>query len=333
VFEWIEKPGLKWAVPIPVLLLVAPLVWLFFRRTWRELESEALVYRQALAARGEMDYRPAVACLLGTFVLLVQEFFGKLNYFQANVYPSLQAAVAGHPGLAAVVSGYQELLGRSWWAGFRIVGYLLPLALWRLLFPRDRLVDMGLRTRGFREHAWIYALFVVVIIPLVWLAARQPDFGRHYPINGSAGRSWVDFLIWEALYVAQFLALEIFFRGWWIRACRAMGIGAIFCMVVPYAMVHLSKPYFEACGALVAGTVLGSLSMRTGSVWAGFLVHATAAVLMDVCALARQGQLPELLSAFSQRRFVFGGWDVLIWSAWGLALVVLGWRFLRRARR
>ena len=52
-------------------------------------------------------------------------------------------------------------------------------------------------------------------------------------------------------------------------------------MMVPYVMIHFPKPYLEACGAIVAGVVLGSLSMKTGSIWAGFLIHSTVAILMD----------------------------------------------------
>ena len=52
-------------------------------------------------------------------------------------------------------------------------------------------------------------------------------------------------------------------------------VAAIFCMAVPYAMIHFQKPYLESAAAVVAGVVLGSLSFRTRSIWAGFLVHAT----------------------------------------------------------
>jgi membrane protease YdiL (CAAX protease family) len=144
-----------------------------------------------------------------------------------------------------------------------------------------------------------------------------------------AGRSWLDFLVWELIYGAQFLTLEIFFRGWWIRATRVFGVGAIWSMVVPYCMIHFGKPYLEACAAIVAGVVLGSLSMRTRSIYAGFLVHWTVAVLMDVLALDRRKGLPVLLSPFSSKRFTFMHWRALIWAAWVLALAVLALKLWR----
>ena len=60
------------------------------------------------------------------------------------------------------------------------------------------------------------------MVPLLLLVSRQPDFGAYYPMYKLAGRSWLDFLVWEPLYLAQFFALEIFFRGWWIRATRVL---------------------------------------------------------------------------------------------------------------
>jgi NaMN:DMB phosphoribosyltransferase len=62
-------------------------------------------------------------------------------------------------------------------------------------------------------------------------------------------------------------------------------------------MIHYGKPYLEANGAIVAGIVLGSLAMRTRSIYAGFLVHITVALGMDVLALWHRHALPTHLWA------------------------------------
>jgi hypothetical protein len=106
-------------------------------------------------------------------------------------------------------------------------------------------------------------------------------------------------------------------------------------MVVPYVMIHFSKPYLEACGAIVAGTVLGSLSMKTGSIWAGFLIHSTVAILMDLLALERQGRLPIHLGPYSTAQHRFPYASHLLWVVWFLALagLIVLVRRRRRARR
>ena len=329
VVEWIEHPAIKWALPLPLLAALAPLVWLFFRRTWRELDEEAFLHRRALHERGEIDYRPVLALAIGAFVLTVQEYYGRYAVWPDHLRPWVQTHYAARPEALAFFDRYDELCGRAWWGFTRIAGYLFPLAVWPLFFRGDSLLDMGLRTRGFREHAWLYALFVTVMIPVMLIVARQPDFGEYYPIYDQAGRSWVDFIAWEAIYIAQFLGLEIFFRGWWIRATRVFGVGAIFSMVVPYCMIHYGKPYLEADAAIVAGTVLGSLSMKTRSIWAGFLVHGTVGLLMDILALDHKHRLPTRISPLATRHLIFPYWHAILWAAWLGALAVLlttGWR-------
>ena len=87
--------------------------------------------------------------------------------------------------------------------------------------------------------------------------------------------------------------------------------------------------------AIVAGVVLGSLSMRTRSIYAGFLVHGTVAILNDVLALYRRHALPTALTPNSTRHLTFLYWTSLIWLAWILALAVMlvkVWRATRGRR-
>lgn len=332
--SWLENPAVSWMVPMPLLLAAAPLLWRIFGDTWRELEREAHAHREALRAAGEIDWRPVVAMALGVFVLALQQYYGKRPFYEAVIRPALAAWERTDPGGPVALERYDALYSHAWWGLMRIGGYLLPLAAWPLLFQRDSVLDFGLRLRGVREHLWIYAASLAVMVPVLLLVRTQADFGAYYPFYRQAGRSWLDFFAWEAVYVAQFFALEVFFRGWWIRATRALGVGAIFGMVVPYTMIHFGKPWLEASGAIVAGVVLGSLSMRTRSIYAGFLVHASVAVLMDFLALERRGQLPELLTSADTGRFAFGGWWALLWGTWAAALGVLAleaWRWRRRA--
>ena len=90
----------------------------------------------------------------------------------------------------------------------------------------------------------------------------------------------------------------MFFRGFWLGALRrSFGSGAIFAMAVPYCMIHFGKPFLEANGAIVAGIALGSLTMRTKSIYQGFLVHITVAGLMDWLALCAPSRAADGLLA------------------------------------
>jgi len=64
-------------VPIPLLLALAPLVWLFFRSTWRELDEDAHAYRSVLFHDGKsIDFRPMVCLAIGAVILTLQEYYG-----------------------------------------------------------------------------------------------------------------------------------------------------------------------------------------------------------------------------------------------------------------
>lgn len=278
--------------PVPVLAAIAPAIWWFFRPTWRELDAEAASYRASLTQSGTVDYRPAACFVIAAIVLTMQEYFGGRPFFDEVLRGPLREYGEQHHWLK--FQKYEELLGFAWWSVARFVGYvLIPLPVWKLLFRRDSLVDMGLRLRGFFQHIWVYGLCLAIVLPVMLLVSTQPDFGTYYPFYKLSSRSWCDFLMWEGLYWLQFFSLELFFRGWMVGALRrTMGAGAIFAMAVPYCMIHYGKPYFEAQGAIVAGVVLGSLSMRTRSIYAGFLVHITVAVGMDLLSLYKRAALP-----------------------------------------
>jgi membrane protease YdiL (CAAX protease family) len=283
-------------VPIPGLLLILPLVYLFFRSTWRELDEEAYRHRGEILAKGEQDLRPLVAMVMAAVILTMHEYYGGRVFFEESIKPLLVAFDAKHHDKLRVAR-YGELYGFAWWAFCRVVGYTaVPFGLWKLIFPQDSLLDLGLRTRGFFRHAWIYLLFLVFVLPAMLVVSRQADFGNYYPFYKQASRSWFDFLTWEAMYFAQFFALEMFFRGFWLGVLRkSFGSGAIFAMAVPYCMIHFQKPYLEVNGAIIAGIALGSLSMKTKSIYQGFLVHITVAALMDWLSLAHRHVLPKVM--------------------------------------
>jgi membrane protease YdiL (CAAX protease family) len=283
---------IKALLPIPIILALVPLVWWFFIDTWRALDAE----RASVHDSSESDFRRPAACLvIVAVVLTIQEYYGGRSFYEVSVRPWLvELDARGHTWLK--LAKYDEFYGYCWWVAARVFGYvLIPLPLWKLLFPKDSLLDMGLRVRGFFSHLWIYGLCLGVVVPAMLLVSSQPDFGNYYPFYKLCSRSWLDLLMWEFIYGLQFFALELFFRGWMLGAMRkTMGASAIFAMAVPYCMIHYGKPYLETHGAIVAGVVLGSLAMRTRSIYAGFLVHLTVAYLMDFLSLMRRGALPTV---------------------------------------
>ena len=296
--------GLRAFAPYVGYVLIAPILWLFFGKTWRELDVEAHEHQRKTLASGAWDRRPAVLFAITAAVLTLQEYYGGRQFYDEQIKPWLRVQESLHIidpanewiGGLVNLKRYNELYSYGWWAFSRVFGYVaIPMTVWKIVFRKDSLLDMGLRTRGLIKHAWIYLLCLAVVLPATYIVSRSPDFGNYYPFYKQCSRSWTDFLAWETMYFCQFFGLEIFFRGFWLNGLRrSLGSGAIFAMVVPYCMIHYGKPYLETCGAVIAGIALGSVAMRTRSIYSGFLVHVTVALSMDMLALSHRSGLPTV---------------------------------------
>jgi len=270
---------------------------IFFYDTWRELDREAAEEREQWRTEGgRYDWRPLVVFCAGAALLSLMEYFGHAPTLREIVDHFDPPGRLGPPtDLFGVLrdSPFRRLIEFAWWSGWRVLGFCLPPALIVKLVLREPIAGYGLQTRGFREHAWIYALFYAIVLVAVVTVSFESSFSTYYPFYKGASRSWYDFWTWELLYAAQFFSLEFFFRGFWLKASkRAFGSHAIYAMVVPYCMIHFGKPFPETLAAILAGVALGTLAMRTRSIWSGFLIHVSVAVSMDVAALLQTTGLP-----------------------------------------
>jgi len=162
-----------------------------------------------------------------------------------------------------------------------------------LILQGDNPLKFGGSTVGLAKHAPLYVGMFLVMLPVVVAASYTTTFQHAYPFHPYAGKSWFDFLTWEAAYAVQFITLEFFFRGFLLFSLRpAFGSNAIFVMMVPYCMIHFQKPLPETLGAIGAGIILGTLALRTRSIWLGAGLHIAVAWTMDVLALLHRGEFP-----------------------------------------
>ena len=172
---------------------------------------------------------------------------------------------------------------------FLILFILLPIG-FHFLFPIESRNPFGLSIKHVRSNIAPYAILIVVMLPILWLATSQPQFYNFYPIYRPTGLG--DWLAYESVYLMQFLGVEFFFRGWGLFRTEKMFPGyGVFLMVLPYALIHIHKPFPEAIASIVAGVVLGLLALKSQSIWPGVVVHATVAFSTDLFSLVHSGLL------------------------------------------
>src|SRR5262249_15088233 len=115
---------------------------------------------------------------------------------------------------------------------------------------------------------------------------------RTYPLSPGAAADWQSFAIFEVAYAVHFVAVEFFFRGYLLLGLqRTLGALAVPVSVVPYALLHVTKPFPEALASIVAGMVLGILPRGALSVVGEIIAHEGVAVTMDLGALPKKGAL------------------------------------------
>ncbi len=179
-----------------------------------------------------------------------------------------------------------DLVG--WSFGCFFVYVVIPMTV--LTLCGKNVTEYGWNARGLLKHLPIYlAMYVVVGIALVCVSFRK-DFQTYYPFYKDP-ISWKELLIWEFFYALQFISLEFFFRGFMVHGLKEKlgGMSAVCVMMFPYLMIHFGKPWLESLGAFIAGAILGTVSLRTGSIGGGAVVHIMVAWSMDATALWQQG--------------------------------------------
>jgi membrane protease YdiL (CAAX protease family) len=238
---------------------------------WRAIDADT---DRAPGEAGATSWNVLIVLVVCAVSLTLQEYIGDRGYFE-KFFPPRGAR-----------DPYFELKGFAWWSSWRVIGYvIIPLAAIALM-RGERFRDYHFSLRGFTKHLWIYLLMFTLITPAVIIASTTDTFRHTYPFYRMANRSHFDLWTWEAFYAAQFVSLEIFFRGFMLAGLRrAMGANAIFVMIVPYCMIHYGKPMSETLGAIGAGVILGTVAMRTKSIWGGVVIHIGVATMMDVLAL------------------------------------------------
>jgi membrane protease YdiL (CAAX protease family) len=179
--------------------------------------------------------------------------------------------------------------GVTWAVATILLQMVVPILLIKLVHRR-KLAEHGWQLRGFLRHIWVYLGLFAFMAPFVWFASKQHAFLSRYPFVAEARTDFSVWLKWEAVYLLQFFALESFFRGYLVFTLeRAIRWNAIFVMAVPYCMIHFHKPALECFGALIAGVVLGALSLRFRSWYGGAVLHCLVAVSMDALAFRAAG--------------------------------------------
>jgi len=229
-----------------------------------------------------------IVCISAAVCISLDEYFGHTDF----AFSFLKNLVFNKLANSYALLMEDKLYALTYWVGIIVLFYgIVPLIIIKFVF-KDKFSNYGLSIKGALKDYKIYLLLIGIMLPIVITASFTESFQHKYPfykLQEGEGL-FPRFFIWECLYLLQFFAVEFFFRGFMLHGNKQrFGFYSILVMTIPYCMIHFGKPLPETLAAIVAGLVLGVLSLKSNSIWLGVAIHFSVAITMDFCSLWQKG--------------------------------------------
>ena len=230
-----------------------------FREEWRRLRT----------ALGSLDPQTSFVLVAAAILVVLQFTLGDRDLFRTHFASALPA-------------DWQGLASWGWWFGMQgLLGFVLPAAALGLFFSND-LSDLGLGLGNWRLASLIAGLYLPLVAVGTWVLSDGAAFQQQYPHHTPAAEHWPTFLIYEALFLFYWLGWEYLWRGFVLfGTAPTLGLYAVFVQALPFAALHVSKPWPEALLSILGGVFLGALVWRCRSFWIAVPIHAAQMMLLD----------------------------------------------------
>ncbi len=224
----------------------------------------------------DLDKKVLIVFLAVPIILTVSWYYSSRLFFQRNLISYFSKS--GNPDF------YEFAF---WFAGDFIALFVIPWIIIRLLL-KEKLRDFGLASGDAKTGLKLSILFIIIIIPAVWVATSAEGFILTYPLLAEARESWEIFIIFECGLLLYVFSWEFFFRGFMLFGLKEkFGYYAVLIQMIPFVILHDGKPAAETFGAVLGGIALGVLAYRTRSVFYGVITHAAVLFSIDIISVLR----------------------------------------------
>jgi membrane protease YdiL (CAAX protease family) len=166
-------------------------------------------------------------------------------------------------------------------AGLLFVPFLLVFGLFR-----EKAEAYGFRPPEPGAARLAFFLFLLML-PILLIASRFPDFRSYYPMQPDAARDWGYFFYFEVTYGLYMFCWEWFYRGFLtFGLARRFGYpAAIILQTAGFGLMHWSKPMLEFQFSFLGGAILGWLAVKSRSFLPCFALHWAVSVTFDALAI------------------------------------------------
>jgi len=224
----------------------------------------------------ELDRKVIVIFLSVAILQTISWYFTSRNFFRINIFPHYQNN--------SDVYLYEYLY---WFTTDFITLFILAILIIKFVIKED-LKDYGLQAGDYKAGLIISAIFLGVMLVIIWFVSATPDFATKYPHLQSTKNSWRDFYIYESGMLLYMIAWEFIWRGFMLFGLKEkFGYYSVLIQMIPFVILHNGKPVAETFGAIAGGIALGMLAFRTNSIYYCVFSHMGVMFSIDVISTLR----------------------------------------------
>ena len=149
--------------------------------------------------------------------------------------------------------------------------------------------EYGFRIGDYKFGLISAGVFLLIMLPVVWVISGSETFAKAYPQGGSMVRDDFSVLLYYELFVGFYmLAWEFFWRGYMLFGLKnKFGYYAIFIQMIPFFILHRGKPEIETFASIFAGLILGIQAWRARSFIYCFIAHWGVMIFVDTISVLR----------------------------------------------
>lgn len=194
------------------------------------------------------------------------------------------------------IFGHSPLLGTDarfasrvyWFLMDGTLMFVLPVLSIKFVF-KEKLTNFGIRFGDYKFGITTVVLFLLVMIPVLWIVSGSEVFTKTYPQGGAEVRNSIAiFIFYEFCVLIYMLGWEFFWRGYMLFGLKEkFGYYTIFIQMIPFFILHKGKPELELFASIFAGLVLGVQSLRSGSFIYSWLLHWLVMLFIDGLSVLR----------------------------------------------
>jgi uncharacterized protein len=161
---------------------------------------------------------------------------------------------------------YYYPVWNSWFSSL-LFFFILPILVIVVVLRKNPL-DFGLRWGDIRLWGKYVAIFCAVAFIVLLISAFSPELQKYYRMqNFNLGPYF-------SITFASLFGSEFLFRGFLIFGLKEkFQEASILIQIIPFVMVHFSKPELETFSTIITGLLLGYVAYRGKSFWPAFIIH------------------------------------------------------------